>query len=141
MELAGRGGWETLHDLKTNSETNSIPVIIVSPGDERKMGVALGAAECLVKPLSKESLLCAVNKAIGSKGTLQVLIVDDDPETRQLIADTLLTDGHAALTARNASEALRMLTGTQIDAVVLDLLLPGGRSGFDGSRIFARSRS
>ena len=131
MELPGRSGWETLHDLKTNAETGSIPVIIASPSDEQKMGTALGAAECLVKPLSKELLLRAVNKVIRSKGALQVLIVDDDPETRQLIADTLLADGHTPLTARNAIEALRILMGSQIDAVVLDLLLLGGRSGFD----------
>jgi len=130
LELAGRSGWETLHDLKTNPETNTIPVIIASPSDERKMGAALGAAACLVKPLSKESLLRAVNKAIQSKGGLQVLVVDDDPETRQLIADTLLADGHTPVTARNAAEALRSLKTARIDAIVLDLLLPG-RSGFD----------
>jgi PAS domain S-box-containing protein len=130
LELAGRSGWETLHDLKTNPETSSIPVIIASPSDERKMGAALGAEECLVKPLSKESLLRAVNKAIQFKGGLLVLVVDDDPETRQLIADTLLADGHTPVTARNAAEALRSLKTACVDAIVLDLLLPG-RSGFD----------
>jgi PAS domain S-box-containing protein len=130
LELAGRSGWETLHDLKTNPETSLIPVIIASPSDERKMGAVLGAAECLVKPLSKESLLRAVNRAIQSKGGLRVLIVDDDPETRQLVADTLRADGHTPVTARNAAEALRSLKTARVDAIVLDLILPG-RSGFD----------
>ena len=63
-------------------------------------------------------------------GALRVLLVDDDPETQQLVSDTLATEGHATLRAGNASEAMRMLERSHIDAIVLDLLLPG-RSGFE----------
>jgi PAS domain S-box-containing protein len=61
---------------------------------------------------------------------LQVLIVDDDLETRELLADTLLNEGHRPLTARFAAEAQRVLANSQVDAIVLDLLLPGN-SGFE----------
>jgi CheY-like chemotaxis protein len=105
-------------------------VIIVSTADERKMGAALGAAACLTKPLAQESLLHAVRKTLKSEGSLRVLVVDDDPETRQLIGDTLSADGHIPLAAGNGDEALRILERSHIDAMVLDLLLPG-RSGFD----------
>ncbi len=54
MELLGKSGWETLHELKTSPDTRSIPVIIASAEDERKMGAALGAAESLIKPLTGE---------------------------------------------------------------------------------------
>ena len=57
IEIAGKSGWETLHDLKISSETSTIPVIIVSPTDEQTMGHALGAVDCLVNPLSSESVL------------------------------------------------------------------------------------
>ena len=102
MDLAGKSGWETLHDLRTAPETAGIPVIIVSAADERKMGAALGAAACLTKPLAKESLLSAVNKTLNLEGSLQVLVVDDDPETRQLIRDTLGPEGLIPRTAQNA---------------------------------------
>ena len=130
MELAGKSGWETLHDLRTAPETAAIPVIIVSTADERKMGSALGAAACLTKPLAKESLLSAVRKTLNLEGSLRVLIVDDDPETRQLVTDTLLTEGHTPLAAGNGDEALRILERSRVDAIVLDLLLPG-RNGFE----------
>ena len=130
MELSGKSGWETLHDLRTSTETASIPVIIVSSADERKMGAALGAAACLTKPLAKDSLLHAVRKTLKSAGALRVLIVDDDPETRQLVIDTLLTEGHFPLGAPNTSEAMRILESQGADAIVLDLLLPG-RNGFE----------
>jgi PAS domain S-box-containing protein len=130
IEISGKSGWETLHDLKTSPGTSTIPVIIVSPTDERKMGVALGAADCLVKPLSSESILGAVRHALKSEDALNVLIVDDDPVMRQLISDTLLTEGHAPIAAGNAKEALHALEGSRVDAIVLDLMLPG-RNGFD----------
>ncbi|HTM12064.1 MAG TPA: response regulator [Bryobacteraceae bacterium] len=130
MDLAGKSGWETLHDLRTAPVTAGIPVIIVSTADERKMGAALGAAACLTKPLAKDSLLRAVSKTLKLDDSLRVLIVDDDPETRQLIGDTLEADGHTPLTAGNGDEALRILGRSHIDAIVLDLLLPG-RNGFE----------
>ncbi len=130
MDLAGKSGWETLHDLRTMPETATIPVIIVSTADEHKMGAALGAAECLTKPLAIESLIRAVRKILKSAVSLRVLIIDDDPETRQLVTDTLTTEGHFTLAAGNASEAMRILAGSQVDAIVLDLLLPG-RNGFE----------
>ncbi|HEV2200198.1 MAG TPA: response regulator [Bryobacteraceae bacterium] len=130
MEVAGRSGWETLHDLKTSPETAAIPVVIVSPTDERKMGIALGAAEWLAKPMTETDLLAAVRKALRREGALRVLVIEDDPETRQLVAETLATEGHVPLTARNTVEALRALREEPVDAIVLDLILPG-RSGFD----------
>jgi CheY-like chemotaxis protein len=94
------------------------------------MGLALGAAACLTKPLAKESLLSAVNTTLNLEGSLRVLIVDDDPETRQLIGDTLGAEGHTLLTAANGDEALRILEQSHVDAIILDLLLPG-RNGFE----------
>jgi len=44
--------------------------------------------------------------------------------------DTLVTEGHTPVLAGNAKEALLALASSQVDAIVLDLMLPG-RSGFD----------
>ncbi len=130
MDLLGRGGWETLHELKTSADTRGIPVIIASASDESKMGAALGATESLMKPLTGAALIQAVRRVLEPEGVLRVLIVDDDLETRELLADTLMGAGHTPLTARYAAEALRILATSQVDAVVLDLILPG-RSGFE----------
>jgi CheY-like chemotaxis protein len=130
MELHGKSGWETLHELKTAPDTHAIPVIIFSPADERKMGAALGAAESLTKPLTDGALIQAVRRVLQPEGVLRVLIVDDDLQTRELLADTLMNEGHAPLTARLAAEAMRILATSRVDAVVLDLLLPG-RNGFE----------
>jgi PAS domain S-box-containing protein len=130
LELLGRSGWETLHELKTSPDTRAIPVIIASASDESKMDAALGAAGPLAKPFTEAALIQAVRRVLQPEGVLRVLIVDDDLETRELLANTLLNAGHTPLPARYAAEALRILATSKVDAVVLDLLLPG-RSGFE----------
>jgi len=130
MELLGGSGWETLHELKTSPETRAIPVIVAAAADQSKMGATLGAAASLVKPLSGQALIRAVRQVLQPEGTLRVLIVDDDLETRELLAHTLLNERHIPVTAPDAAAALRILATSRVDAVVLDLLLPG-RNGFE----------
>jgi CheY-like chemotaxis protein len=130
MELLGKSGWETLHELKTSPDTRSVPVIIASAEDEGKIGAALGAAECLIKPLTGPALIQAVRRVLQPDGALRVLIVEDDPETRELLTDTLMNEGYLPMTARFAAEAFRILATSRVEAVVLDLLLPD-RNGFD----------
>jgi CheY-like chemotaxis protein/two-component sensor histidine kinase len=130
IEIEGKSGWETLHDLQNSSETLNIPVIIISPADEQTMGKALGAVGSLVKPISNESMLSAVRHTLKLENALRVLIVEDDRETRELIVDTLATKGHTPIVSTNSNEALLALGSSRVDAIVLDLMLPGP-SGFD----------
>jgi CheY-like chemotaxis protein len=53
-------GWEVLRTLKADPATSSTPVIVVSVLDERSKGMALGAAEYLVKPVGRDDLLRAL---------------------------------------------------------------------------------
>ncbi len=130
MDILGKSGWETLHELKASPDTHSMPVIIVSAANEGEMGAALGAAESLTKPLTSEALIQAVRRVLEPEGTLRVLIVDDDPETCELLSNTLMNEGHTPLSAADATQALHILEMSRVDAIVLDLLLPG-RNGFE----------
>jgi len=60
----------------------------------------------------------------------QILIVDDDPEIRRLLAKFVETQGMRVLTAANRRELEERLATNQVDLVVLDVLLPDG-SGLD----------
>lgn len=53
-----------------------------------------------------------------------VLVVDDDPDVRQLVEMKLRLDGIETLTATNGVEALDMLEKAHIDLVVLDVMMP-----------------
>lgn len=53
-----------------------------------------------------------------------ILVVDDDPDIRDSIAELLRSDGYLARSAPNGAEALRILSETPIGAVLLDLMMP-----------------
>ncbi len=54
-----------------------------------------------------------------------LLIVDDDPEIRQLLSEYLSNAGYQTSTACDGKEMRRRLELNVIDLIVLDLMLPG----------------
>jgi DNA-binding NtrC family response regulator len=63
-----------------------------------------------------------------------ILIVDDDDALRGSIAETLSDVGHTPITASDGAKALEILRRQKVDAVLLDLRMPG----MDGLEVLAR---
>ena len=126
MLMPGKGGWDTLYELKKTPVTAGIPVIVVTVVDEPKIGLALGAAEYLVKPVDKEVLLETIRRHIGpgSDGPAKVLVVDDEAGTRELLKEILESDGYIPVLAASGKEALEALARISVSAILLDLMMP-----------------
>ncbi len=58
-------GFEVLHQLKQDPDTESIPVIVTSIGTEDQKGFALGAADYLTKPIHEHQLLASVRRTLA----------------------------------------------------------------------------
>jgi signal transduction histidine kinase/CheY-like chemotaxis protein len=56
---------------------------------------------------------------------LSVLVVDDDDESRCVVATYLESHGAAVLTAQSASEALAILQRDRVDVLLADVAMPG----------------
>ncbi|MCB9730418.1 MAG: response regulator [Deltaproteobacteria bacterium] len=56
--------------------------------------------------------------------TMEVLVVDDEPVIRTLLADIISHRGHVATPAVNGSEAWKLLAQRHYDVVFLDVLMP-----------------
>jgi two-component system chemotaxis response regulator CheY len=54
----------------------------------------------------------------------RVLVVDDDPDIRELLVSVLTDDGYEAASAGDGREALATLERWPADLVVLDLMMP-----------------
>lgn len=54
----------------------------------------------------------------------QVLVIDDEPTIRELIADALREAGYEIRSAGNGAEGLEILHHWVPDAIVLDLMMP-----------------
>jgi CheY-like chemotaxis protein len=56
-------GWQVLDQLQDDPSTSALPIVIVSVVDDRLQGLARGAAEYLIKPVSRDDLLAALSRA------------------------------------------------------------------------------
>jgi len=56
---------------------------------------------------------------------LRVLLVEDDDDNRELMAEVLEASGHHVLSAASGPEGLRTLSEQTVDVVVTDVGMPG----------------
>jgi CheY-like chemotaxis protein len=56
--------------------------------------------------------------------TKPILVVDDDPAIRDLVADALQDEGYLVTTAANGAEAVEVVEGSQPWLVLLDMRMP-----------------
>ena len=55
----------------------------------------------------------------------QILVVEDNENTRRLLETILRSSGYEVIPAPDAEEGLRVLEASTVDLVLLDLFLPG----------------
>ncbi|MDY7041997.1 MAG: response regulator, partial [Chloroflexota bacterium] len=121
--LPDRDGFEVLRDLKENSQTANIPVIILSVVQDEESGLQLGAVDYITKPINEEHLLSAMENILARKG--KVLIAEDDPDTSSLLTELLVRRGFETVRALNGYEALAAAYRERPDLILLDLRMPG----------------
>ena len=129
-------GWTVLSALKRDPNLADIPVIIVSMLDERPLGLSLGAAEFLTKPIDRSRLVETVRKHAGpAKGV--VLVVDGDDGQASQVAQAIGETGRTAETVPDGRAALEWLGSHARPALMvvdLDSAVAGGFSLLDAMR-------
>jgi DNA-binding response OmpR family regulator len=132
--LTDEDGWEFLTRLKQLPALRHIPIVIVSIVADRAKGVALGAADVMQKPISRqelcESLVLLGLSPLAPGRTVKVLVVDDDPKAVELIAVRIPIAGSTVFRAFGGREAIDIARRESPDLIVLDLMMPDV-NGFD----------
>jgi CheY-like chemotaxis protein len=86
--------------------------------------VALDADRRKAAPALEENI------SVPSLERVRVLIVEDEPDTREFLAQLLASQGAVVSTAASVSEALTAFAGSRPDILVSDIGLPGA-DGYD----------
>jgi DNA-binding response OmpR family regulator len=132
VEMPHLDGYQVCHALKTNAQTSHMPVLICSSLGETadlERGFDAGADDYLVKPVVPEDLLGRVRDLLAEVslgGREPVLVVDDSPAIRHLVADALTRQGFEVVTAHDGRHALDVLesSDTRFELVVTDYDMP-----------------
>jgi signal transduction histidine kinase/DNA-binding response OmpR family regulator len=128
--LPDASGWAVLADLKADSLTRDIPVIVVSIVDGREMALDLGAVDYVPKPVSQEALVAAISDVLPRLRGASIFCVDDEPAGIEPLRRTLEAAG-ANVTVVDSAEAALAWVGRQVpDVIFVDLMMPG-MSGFE----------
>ncbi len=126
--LRGEDSWRWLTDVKNDSATSSIPVLVITNIEDERKALALGADGYCMKPLSRASLLEKLDSVVARN----VLVIDDDPAARYLYQKLLAdrhthvveaVDGHSGLAAaRSAQPVMIFLDLNLSDSTGEDIL-------------------
>ncbi|MCL7938239.1 MAG: GAF domain-containing protein [marine benthic group bacterium] len=122
--MPGMDGWEVLTELKRDPELADIPVVMLSILDERNLGFSLGASDYLTKPVDRDRLRDVLSRFTDGSDRAEVLIVEDDPGTRESLRRTFEREGWATHTAEHGRAALERLDGLRPTLILLDLMMP-----------------
>lgn len=122
--MPGKDGWTLLQELKADPQLTDIPVLMVSIVDDKHKGFSLGVADYMTKPIDRKRLLVLLEryKLDGSGGN--VLIVEDDASTRQLMRRVFVSEGWRVREAANGRTGLELLREETPDLILLDLIMP-----------------
>jgi len=131
--LPGVNGWDILRNLKEDSATASIPILVISMDDDKNCSILWGAFDHLIKPVEKEHLLSSLQKIKGRTAanlSPQILIVDDEPAIIELLSSIIEQEGYEPVCAYSGREAIEKTKTCHPDAILLDLMMPKF-TGFD----------
>jgi CheY-like chemotaxis protein len=150
LQLPKHSGWQILTQLKADARSINIPVIIISVVDEWPHGLALGAAEHLVKPISRRQLQQVLSRVARQQADIHpaplpqsetqlqakqplILLAEDNEANIQLLTDYLTDEGYRVVTARNGLEAIERATAERPALFLMDIQMPG-MDGLEATR-------
>ncbi|MGO9619937.1 MAG: response regulator [Desulfobaccales bacterium] len=122
--MPGLDGWAVLTELKGDPALADIPVVMLTIVDNKNLGYALGASDYLTKPIQRERLLAVLEKYRRHPQPGPVLVVEDDPDTREILRRLLEKEGCQVIAAENGRVALERLAESQPMLILLDLMMP-----------------
>jgi hypothetical protein len=122
--MKGIDGWAVLQSLKADRRLSVIPVIMLSVLDSRNHGFLLGATEYLSKPIDRARLLEILMRYRRQNVQSIALVVEDDFDSRRILANGLTGEGWHVEEAENGLVALEYLERQRPDLILLDLMMP-----------------
>jgi len=127
MKLPVMDGVEVLKQLKNDPDLRHVPVQILSGDDRRKEGLALGAFDVILKPVSLAQLQRAFARMeeFAEKKLKKLLIVEDNQQQNKAMQELIGNGDVKTVQCFSGEEAFAELQRESFDCIIIDLGLPG----------------
>lgn len=135
IQMPYLSGWQLLSLLRSTPATATLPIVMCTIVDGKSQGLALGANDYLIKPISKPTILSVIQRWTQPQG--HILIIDDDPDARQLLRLLLEEEQYQISEAVNGLVGLERITQETPTLIILDLMMPQ----LDGFTVLERIRT
>ena len=135
--MPGRTGYDILPDLSALPALRDTPILIVTVDDDRLRGLAAGASDYVRKPIT-ESRLREIISVYERDLDGEVLIVEDDADSAEMLERTVRRLGFSTRRACDGAEGLAALAERTPAAILLDLNMPN-LNGFEFIEQLAQS--
>ncbi|WP_449419135.1 ATP-binding protein [Phormidium nigroviride] len=122
--------WSLIAEMKGNEATRNIPLIVITVIDNETKARALGADAFFIKPAERLPLLRKINALVKGDLPQKVLIIDNDQVARYLLKERLADPNFTIIEAEYGQDGLALAQTETIDAIFLDLEMPG-MNGFE----------
>jgi PAS domain S-box-containing protein len=122
--MPGMDGWAVLMALKADPVLMNVPVIMLTMLDNKNLGYALGVTDYLTKPINREQVLNVLKKYKLDEKKTPVLVLEDDPATREMMTRLLTKEGWSVTAAENGLMGLQQLAKQLPELILLDLMMP-----------------
>ena len=122
--MPGMDGWAVLTVLKADPLTADIPVVMLTVVDDKNLAFALGATDYLIKPVEWERLIAVLQKHRPKGASSRVLVIEDDPNAREMFRRTVEEQGWNVIEAENGRVGLERIKEGLPGVILLDLMMP-----------------
>ena len=142
-QLPPNGGSGLVYDLRRESKTKDIPIVLTSKVNKESLPFDIGQADFLTKPIDRQQLLQMMVKfdlladgKRGKKTPSSILIVDDDPQNIRLVKAMLKPFNMEIMIADGGKAGLELAMKKKPDLIILDLMMPD----VDGFEVVSKLR-
>jgi len=142
-QLPPNGGSGLVYDLRRESKTKDIPIVLTSKVNKESLPFDIGQADFLTKPIDRQQLLQMMVKfdlladgKRGKKTPSSILIVDDDPQNIRLVKAMLKPFNMEVMVADGGKAGLELALKKKPDLIILDLMMPD----VDGFEVVSKLR-
>lgn len=121
--LPDANGFELMQQIREHPHTKNTPVIVCSVETEQQKAFLMGAVEYFVKPINYKFLV-EVLTSYKLKKDSNILIVDDDVPTLNLMKEAVVQAGFRAIAESQSSKVIGMIENMDLDLAIIDLDMP-----------------